>query len=153
MSSAFSSGVSLDPLLFGDKRLATSICYEDILPSYFNDLVRHSHPDLLVNLTNDAWFGDSTEPWIHLALAKLRTVEHRRYLVRATNSGVSAIVDATGKVVARGSTFTQEVVTGKVHFVTGGTVYQLIGDKLWWLLVLVMAGVSIVRRPAAGGRA
>lgn len=146
-SSAFTRGTSLEPLMFGDKRLATTICYEDILPPFFNDMVRHAKPDLLVNLTNDGWFGDTTEPWIHLALAKLRTVEHRRYLVRSTNSGVSAIVDATGRVVAHGGTFTEETVLGDVRFLTGGTVYQVLGDKPWWLLALVMAALGIVRHP------
>ncbi len=146
-SSAFTSGTSLDPLLFGDKRLATTICYEAIIPAFFNDMVRHAKPDLLVNLTNDAWFGDTIEPWQHLALAKLRTVEHRRYLARATNSGISAIVDATGAVVAHGGMFTQEVITGQVRYLTGGTVYQVLGDKPWWLLALVMLGLCVVRRP------
>ena len=51
---------------------------------------------MIVNVTNDAWFGDTTEPWIHLALAQTRAVEHRRYLLRSTNSGVSAIIDPVG---------------------------------------------------------
>ncbi|MFP6685026.1 MAG: apolipoprotein N-acyltransferase, partial [Polyangiaceae bacterium] len=92
-SGAFTPGTSFKPLPLGEHRLATMICYEDIIPSFVNKLVAAEDPDLLVNITNDAWFGDTTEPWIHLALAKFRTVEHRRYLVRVTNSGVSAIVD------------------------------------------------------------
>ena len=64
------------------------VCYEAILPDVVRELAGPSRPDLLVNLTNDTWFGDSTEPWIHFALAKLRAVEHRRYLIRSTNSGV-----------------------------------------------------------------
>ena len=53
-----------------------------------------------MNITNDAWFGATTEPWEHLALAQLRAVEHRRFLVRGTNSGVSAVVDPVGRLVA-----------------------------------------------------
>ncbi len=103
-SGHFSPGKSLDPLVLdvhGEKHLVTAlICYEDILPRFTNDAVRHGDPDLLVNITNDAWFGDTAEPWEHLALAQLRAVEHRRYFVRGTNSGVSAVIDPVGRVVA-----------------------------------------------------
>ncbi len=148
-SSAFTRGSSLDPLLFGDKRLATTICYEAIIPGFFNDMVRHAKPDLLVNMTNDAWFGDTIEPWQHLALAKLRTVEHRRYLARATNTGISAIVDATGAMVAHGGSFSEEVITGQVRYLTGGTIYQVLGDKPWWALAVIMFGLCVVRRRPA----
>jgi apolipoprotein N-acyltransferase len=77
-SSRFTPGTSLEPLADGAHEIATFICYEDIVPGFVNSIVRNGDPDLLVNLTNDAWFGDTTEPWIHLALAKLRAVEHRR---------------------------------------------------------------------------
>lgn len=81
-------------------RLGPMICYEDILPGFGRDLAAH-HPHLLVNLTNDAWFGDSAEPWQHLALSVFRAVEARADLVRAVNTGVTAFVDATGRVRAR----------------------------------------------------
>lgn len=80
-------------------RLGPMICYEDIVP----DFGRHLgvfHPHLLVNVTNDAWFGDTSEPWEHLALSVYRSVEMRTDLVRAVNTGVSAYVSATGEVYA-----------------------------------------------------
>src|SRR5690606_15659256 len=80
-SGAFSPGTSFEPLRYGDHRLATMICYEDIIPSFVNKLVDAGEPDLLVNMTNDAWFGDTAEPWQHLALAKFRSVEHHMFLV------------------------------------------------------------------------
>src|SRR5690348_1986099 len=132
-SSRFSPGKSIEPLVWGDHRISTLICYEDILPSFVNGMVAHASPDLLVNMTNDKWFGDSTEPWIHLALAKLRAVEHRRYLVRATNSGVSAIVDATGRVVAHGGTFDAEQLVGEVRFLSSKTVFEALGDIPYWI--------------------
>ncbi len=108
-SGHFTPGRSLEPLIVdvkGQKHPVTAlICYEDILPRFTNDAVRHGDPELLVNMTNDAWFGDTTEPWEHLALAQLRAVEHRRYLVRGTNSGVSAVVDPVGRVIAHSGTF------------------------------------------------
>jgi apolipoprotein N-acyltransferase len=151
-SGRFSRGTSLDPLPWKDHRIAAMICYEDILPDFVNKLVAHGNPDLLVNLTNDAWFGDSTEPWIHLALAKLRAVEHRRYLVRATNSGVSAIVDAAGRVVVHSGTFREEALLGEARFLRATTGYGILKDYPWYaatVVILFMAFRSRPRRAAA----
>ncbi|MFH0900137.1 MAG: apolipoprotein N-acyltransferase [Pseudomonadota bacterium] len=81
-------------------RLGPMICFEDTLPA-FGRLVATEHPHLLVNLTNDAWFGDTSEPWQHLALSVFRAVELRTDLVRAVNTGVSAFIDGAGRVYAR----------------------------------------------------
>jgi apolipoprotein N-acyltransferase len=145
-SSRFSMGTSLEPLPFGEHKISALICYEDILPGFVNEMVRHADPDLLVNLTNDAWFGDSTEPWIHLALAKLRAVEHRRYLVRATNSGVSAIVDPVGRVPLHGGTRTEESLIGVAKFMRGKTGYEILGDWPWRLATVVVLMMAFVRR-------
>ena len=148
-SGRFTPGESIEPLPWHDHRIAALICYEDILPSFVNKVVGHGNPDLLVNMTNDAWFGDSTEPWIHLALAKLRAVEHRRYLVRATNSGVSAIVDPVGRLIAHGATFATEKVVGEVRFLRASTVYETIGDIPWYLAAVVIAAMSVFTKPRA----
>jgi apolipoprotein N-acyltransferase len=81
----------------GVVRLGPMICYEDIFPSFARRLVKRD-PNILVNITNDAWFGRTSEPYEHLALAVYRSVETRLDLVRAVNTGVSAYVDATGKL-------------------------------------------------------
>jgi hypothetical protein len=73
------------------------ICYEDIFPSFGRRLIK-KEPNVLINITNDAWFGRTSEPYEHLALAVYRSVESRLDLVRAVNTGVSAYVDATGRV-------------------------------------------------------
>lgn len=146
-SGRLTPGTSLAPLPYGEHAIATLICYEDILPSFVRKMVRHSKPELFVNLTNDAWFGDTTEPWIHLALAKFRSVEHRRYLVRATNSGVSAIVDPVGRVVAHGGTFRAETIEGPVRFMKATTGYEIWGDLPWWLGTVAIAVMAFVRRP------
>lgn len=80
-------------------RLGPMICYEDILPDFGRKLAEF-HPHLLVNITNDAWFGDTSEPWEHLALSVYRAVEMRTDMVRSVNTGVSAFIDATGEVYA-----------------------------------------------------
>lgn len=149
-SGHFSRGTTIEPFVLGEHRISALICYEDILPDFVNKIVRHADPDLLVNLTNDAWFGDSTEPWIHLALAKLRAVEHRRYLVRATNSGVSAIIDATGGVVAHGGTFREETVLGEGRYMRATTGYKVLGDVPWYAATIVIAAMAFLSRPKRG---
>jgi apolipoprotein N-acyltransferase len=150
-SGHFTPGTSFDPLVVevqGRAHAVTPlICYEDILPRFTNDAVRHADPELLVNITNDAWFGDTSEPWEHLALAQLRAVEHRRYLVRGTNSGVSAVVDPVGRVVAHTGTFRQETISASIRWLRARTVYEKLGD--WpWLLVSVGAFAAAYRRRA-----
>jgi apolipoprotein N-acyltransferase len=83
-----------------DWRLGPVICYEDILQGFVRG-VGQLHPNLLVNLTSDSWFGADTEPWEHMALAVFASVELRVGMVRAVNSGVSALIDPNGRVTAK----------------------------------------------------
>lgn len=142
-SGRFSPGTSIEPVeldIKGQKhKVSVLICYEDILPGFTNKAVSHAKPEMLVNITNDAWFGDTTEPWQHLALAKFRAIEHRRYLVRATNSGVSALVDPMGRVVTNTKTFVVDAQEGVAHWLDAGTVYEIVGDAPWWLATLGIA--------------
>ncbi len=81
-------------------RLGPLICYEDLLPGYISD-VGKLHPDILVNLTSDQWFGANTEPWEHFALSVFSTVELRVALARSVNSGISALIDPNGRVLEK----------------------------------------------------
>jgi apolipoprotein N-acyltransferase len=145
----FTRGESLDPLPAGEHRVSAHICYEDVLPTYVNEMLRHSDADLIVNMTNDAWYGDTTQPWIHLALSTFRAIEHRRYFVRATNSGVSAFVDANGRVVSHTQTFVPAAPSHEVAYLAGGrTPYELYGDSPWWLSSAALVGMCLVRRKA-----
>lgn len=155
-SGRFSQGTSMDSLkvdIGGKTRsITTLICYEDILPGFANALVNHGDPELLVNITNDAWFGDTTEPWEHLALAQFRAIEHRRYLVRSTNSGVSAVIDSAGRVLSHTPTFQPARLDETVHFLRGKTVYEVLGDIPWYLLALAsFAGAFVAKRRGSTG--
>ena len=148
----FTPGTSLAPLPWGPFRVSALICYEDVVPSFTREAVTVGKPHLLVSIANDAWFGDSTEPWQHHALALIRAVEHRRFMVRSTNSGVSAIVDATGRVTAVSGVLTRETLHGDVRLMEGWTAYQLVGD---WpgpastLVVVVLLMAAWRRRGSA----
>ncbi len=154
-SGHFSPGTALDPLVVdvaGEAhRISTLICYEDILPRFTNDAVRRGDPELLVNITNDAWFGDTLEPWQHLALAQFRAIEHRRFFVRGTNSGVSAVIDPVGRVVARSAPFREQGLSATIRWLHGATLYEKLGDWPWLLVSLaaVAAAFRARRSPAA----
>jgi apolipoprotein N-acyltransferase len=135
------------PIHFGDHEIAVVICYEDVLPSFVNGLMRQGEPELLANLTNDAWFGDSTEPWIHLALAKFRSVEQRKFFVRSTNSGVSAFIDPVGRVISHTPTFEEATLHATLRWLKGSTPYTLWGDAPWWLVSVVSVVFAFRRRP------
>ncbi len=162
-SGQFTPGTRFDALPLGEHRISALICYEDILPGFVNKVVRLGDPDLLVNLTNDSWFGATSEPWEHFALAKLRAVEHRRFLVRATNSGVSGIVDAVGRVVVASpvtvppnspvaSAPTQIAVTGRARYMRATTGYELLGDVPFWLAAAAIFAMGFIQRPRRAAR-
>jgi len=146
-SGQLTPGKSLEAIPFGAHKITVLICYEDILPRFTNSIVSHGDPDLLVNMTNDAWFGKSTEPAIHLALAKYRAVEHRRFLVRATNSGVSAFVDPLGRTFEETPIFEEAARASSVRWMRGKTVYEVLGDGPFWLLSLLVVAMGFRARP------
>ena len=124
-----------------DLHLAPMICFEDILPAYGRE-VASSHPDLLVNVTNDSWFGP-VEPLQHLALAVYRSVELRTDMVRAVNLGPSTHVDATGRIVRAGARAHQGPEVLVVEAATlpgGGTVFAALGNLFAW----GCAGITLV---------
>jgi apolipoprotein N-acyltransferase len=112
-------------------RVAAFICYEAIFP----DLVRQfttRGADLLVNITNDAWYGWTSAPHQHLAMAAFRAVETGKFLVRAANTGFTAVVDPRGRMVARTRLFERTVLVQDVPIVQGSTIYSRHGDVFAW---------------------
>lgn len=150
--SHFRAGEDFSALRFGPWRIATPICYETIRPAYVRKLVLESNPHLLVSLTNDGWFGDSPEPHIHLALARLRAIEHRRYLVRATNTGISAVVDPAGRTVAESHLFEATNLKHTVRMLDGPTIYRALGDWPGYLAAFLLLVVLATRRRATDSR-
>jgi len=147
-ASEFGAASDMPPLRLGPWRIATPICYEVVRPEFVRRMMRAARPHLLVTLANDAWFGHSQEPWIHLALARLRAVEHGRWLVRATNSGISAIIDPAGRVRERSALFTRESLRGVVHPLDAETPYTRWGDWVGWgAALLVATGLAARRGP------
>lgn len=118
-----------------------SICYEDA----FGEEVLAALPeaDVLVNLSNDAWFGDSLAPHQHLQIARLRALETGRPLLRATNTGISALIGPRGQLLARSGIFEETVVTSTVQPMTGMTPYARLGNGVTLGLSLLALGLAL----------
>ena len=127
------------PLVVGGEKLAITICYEDVFGA--EQLKYLADATLLVNVSNDAWFGDSIAPHQHLQIARVRAAEAGRYLLRATNTGVTAVIDAHGRVVGELPQFEAGLLKATVRGYTGATPYARVGN---WLVVLVCSGALIV---------
>lgn len=121
-------GSEASALVLGPHRIATPICFEVTLPSFVRTLVRETGASLIVTLADDAWFGASREPEMHLALARLRAIEHARWLVRAAGVGPSAVVAPDGQVVARLDPFVAGELRARVRSSTAQTPYTRWGD-------------------------
>ncbi len=117
---------SQEPMQAAGYPLAASICYEDV----FGDESRAGLPRAayLVNLTNDAWFGDSIAPHQHVQMARMRALEAGRYLLRATNTGVTAVISSQGEIISRAPMFQQAALVADVTPMAGATPYVRIGD-------------------------
>ena len=126
------SGAEEQPLLYAaGQPLGVSICFED---TFARD-VRRDLPEatLLVNVSNDAWFDGSTEPFQHHAIARMRALESGRYMLRATNTGISSVIGPKGEELVVSPQFETYVLNASVQPMKGATPYILWGD---WLLVL-----------------
>jgi apolipoprotein N-acyltransferase len=141
--SDFSPGLEPVLLPIGDRRLSVAICYEVVYPWLIRSFVLGGS-DLLVTITNDAWYGTTSAAYQHWEQASLRAVEQGRYLVRAANTGISGIVDPYGRVVASTPLFSTEVVTGDVRWSTRRTLYATMGDAIAWISLVVMAGILLL---------
>lgn len=133
------------PLSLAGTRIAPTICYEDA----FGEEQRVFLPQagLLVNVSNDAWFGDTMAPHQHLQIARLRSMETGRWMLRATNNGISAFIDPHGRVVARSGQFETEVLEGRVQPMAGATPWVRFGDgPLAGLAALIAVGAALRRR-------
>ena len=136
----FAPGETLTVFHLREGTFTTGICYEAVFPELSRAAVQRGS-QLLTSITNDAWFGRSSAPWQHLAMARMRSVETGRYLARAANTGVSAIVDPYGRVVQQTPLFTETVAVGEVRFLDGTTVYVRIGDVVPWAGLVVAIGL------------
>ena len=123
----FTPGEEIMPVSMDDRKIGILICYEGIFPEISREY-RMKGAELLVNITNDAWYGNTSAPYQHLTMAAFRAIENRTYLIRAANTGISAIVDPVGKIVSRTDLFERTVLRGPVKFTRQNTFYSKHGN-------------------------
>ena len=144
----FGTGDGYQPLPMNEGRVGVLICYEGIFPGAAR-AYKNSGADLLVNITNDAWFGRTSAPYQHLSMTVFRAVENRLYLIRAANTGISAVIDPLGRVVSQTGLFEKTFLPGEVRFVRIGTWYGIWGDLFVYLCLVLLAGslvLTVVKR-------
>ncbi len=145
--SDFTPGDSARPLLrVAGYWAGISICYEDA----FGEEVIEALPQaaFLVNASNDAWFGDSLAPSQHLEMARMRALESGRYLLRSTNTGISALIDPQGKIQGFSPEFQRHVLSGEIIPLQGATPYVRVGNWAVVLFSILMVGMALIM----GGR-
>jgi apolipoprotein N-acyltransferase len=149
----FRSGNLFTPLLSKERSLGVLICYEGIFPEASRDY-KKARAEVLVNITNDAWFGDSSAPYQHLSMTVFRAVENRLSLVRAANTGISAIIAPTGLIISRTQIFERSILKGSVKIIDAKTFYAAYGDAFVYLCGIVLFIIYIFtmqrRRKHAG---
>ena len=131
------------------QRLAVFICYEAIFPDLVRGFARRG-ADLLVNITNDGWYGRTSAPYQHMAMAIFRAVENGKYLVRAANTGITAVVDPRGRVRQRTELFDRTALVADAGIVPGLTPYARYGDVFAWSCLgaaVVLTASILFRRP------
>ncbi len=137
------AGASVEVITMDRYRIGVMICYEDILPA-FTRKVADQKPHILINITNDAWFGKTSEPYLHLALSVFRAVENRVGLVRSTNTGISAFVDPNGRILESTGLHQAETLLRSMPMLQSDTLYQRLGDWPAYLCILFTGGWFLV---------
>lgn len=135
--SDFSRGAEVQqPISVAGVKLAVDICYEDV---FGEEIIRQlPQATMLANLTNDAWFGHSIGPWQHLQIAQMRAMESGRTMVRATNTGVTAIINQRGEVEKQAPIFVTTILEGTAQAFQGSTPFVRFGNLPTLLLIILL---------------
>ncbi len=135
----FTPGKKGHTIRWGDLRLGIQICYEIIFP-YLSRAMVKNHASVLINITNDAWYGRSSAPHQHFSMTILRAVENRRSIIRAANTGISGFIDPCGKVIAATPLFEDATITRPVPVIQKATFYSRFGD----LFAMLCLGITLI---------
>jgi apolipoprotein N-acyltransferase len=152
--SEYSSGRIYRIVRLGGRPANAIICFEAVFPGLVRRFVRHGS-QLIINLTNDGWYGDSSAPYQHLAIARWRAVENRRYLLRAANTGVSAFIEPTGRIQVSTGILKQATCNGRFAFIEPQSFYTRYGDVFVFVCVIIACGflfLALGQRKVDSGR-
>ena len=140
----FKAGTSRAPLDAGGRRLGIFVCYESVFPGEVREFANQG-AQLLVNLSNDGWYGDSGAYAQHLNQTRMRAIENDRWLLSATNTGVTAAIDPYGRTVARLPRKERGALVAPYALTSVTTFYTRHGDWFCWLCAIISAGALLMR--------
>lgn len=145
----FAPGEQMTLLPVDGRHLSVAVCYEVVFP-WHGLLASRTGSELLTTITNDGWYGTTSAPYQHFEQARVRAVETGRYLVRAANTGISAVIDPYGRIVARTGLFETGTLVAEVRWLDAPTVYMRIGDAFVFACLAIAGlavGATFLRRP------
>ncbi len=143
--SSFSRGDNVQPnLVAKGANIAPAICFEIAFPRQLSSNLKHD-TDMILTVSNDAWFGHSHGPDQHLQIAQMRAKEFGLPVIRSTNNGVTAVINHKGKIQSQLPQFEAATLTDKVQATRGNTPYRLLGDIPMWMLVMLI-GIFVYLR-------
>ena len=143
-------------VLFEDhgRKYGAFICYESIFGDEIRQFVGNG-AQVLVNLSDDGWYGDTSAPWEHLDMVRMRAIENDRWVLRSTNTGVTASIDPHGRIVDQMPRHVRGALLARFNFVDGITFYTRHGDWIAWIcavLTCALVGISLLRSRRQGYR-
>jgi apolipoprotein N-acyltransferase len=148
----FDTGEKGQTIRWQKSSIGILICYEIIFPALSRAMVQN-HASLLVNLTNDAWYGRSSAPYQHFSMSVFRAVENRRSLVRAANTGISGFIDPSGSIIETTQIFKDAVITQKIPMLQVETLYSKFGDVFamtclgWSVFFIIFSSFKFRKHP------
>ena len=141
--SSFSPGNTGQALLTaGEWNIAMAICYEIVFQDVVAKQLRGA--DVLVTISNDAWFGDSLGSYQHLEIARMRALENGIPIIRASNDGISALIDHKGNVIGKMGKYEKGLLSGELSAVKGTTLYRTLGPSWSYFLILLIPGLILL---------
>ena len=141
-------GLALAPV--GDHQIGTFICYESVFAEGVRQFTA-AGAEVLVNISNDSWYGRTAARHQHLLIARMRALENRRWLLRATNDGITSIIDPAGRLQGWLPSFKEGVLTGRFSYESSLTWFSRFGEWFWWLSIVGTAVALSWRRAGRAG--
>jgi apolipoprotein N-acyltransferase len=143
-------------VLFEDhgRKYGAFICYESVFGDEIRQFVDNG-AEVLVNLSDDGWYGDTSAPWQHLDMVRMRAIENNRWILRSTNTGVTASIDPYGRIVDQMPRHVRGALLARFNFLDGMTFYTRHGDWIAWICAALTGALVIIsflrsrRQPAA----
>jgi apolipoprotein N-acyltransferase len=138
--SEFTRGDERKVFRLNGHRYGVFICYESVFADEVREFARLG-AEVLVNISDDGWYGDTSAPWQHLNMARMRAIENRRWILRDTNNGITAAIDPYGRVRQSIPRHQADALPAGFGFLDDLTFYTVHGDVFAWLCVVLAAGL------------